>query len=321
MITISIALCFLARAILCQIIAEKDIFPGTIPALPSVTLEGCQKDALATTNVTLSLTYPLASKIQEWCGIYDEVLPCLDLTLPYTRLSNMPNWYLSLMFDQDIAFNISEKMCGSIAAHGDDMACLEQYSDNIRDCIRFQTNQLAIILSQLYHSNNTENPHADTNACLVSNYTAACMTRFLSNCSAPVVEMTSQYFNVLTGNCNQILFENMMEHRNRTLEAKIQKQKKLAQLKKIMKKRKKEQAKRDKLLRQAMQTILKTVDNIADPTATSNATSIDSVNATEAAAPEGGNQTVLAPKKKHKPKENKATKEIKSILQMVLKNL
>lgn len=129
------------------------------------------------------------------------------------------------------------------------------------------------------------------------------MTRFLTNCSKPVIEMTNQYFNVLTGNCNQILFENMMEHQNRTMEAKKQKQKKLAKLKRIMKKRKKEQAKRDKLLRKAMQTILKTVDTIASPSPSTNST--DSVNSTEIAVVDGGNQTILSPTQRTKNKESK----------------
>lgn len=68
MMLISITLFLVARTITGQIIAEKDILPGTIPALPSVTLEGCQKDALATTNITSKFTSPLAREIQEWCG-------------------------------------------------------------------------------------------------------------------------------------------------------------------------------------------------------------------------------------------------------------
>ena len=43
--------------------------------------------------------------------MYDDVLSCLDVSLPYTRLADVSDWYLSMIFDYDIALNISEDMC------------------------------------------------------------------------------------------------------------------------------------------------------------------------------------------------------------------
>ena len=63
--------------------------------------------------------------------MYDDVLSCLDVSLPYTRLADVSDWYLSMIFDYDIALNISEDMCSGWESTYTDRVRMNSFFSNI----------------------------------------------------------------------------------------------------------------------------------------------------------------------------------------------
>ncbi|XP_071181435.1 uncharacterized protein LOC143076182 isoform X2 [Mytilus galloprovincialis] len=311
------------------------ILPGTVPSLPNPTLEGCQKEA-ENSNMTSNYTSIYAKVIDKWCGTYDEVLPCLDLSLPYTRLANVNDWYLSMMFDVDIAHNISDDMCSKYKDYADDMECIDRSRRASSFCTQYNTKHLSTVILQLYYTNSTENPYADVNACLYANHTATCMTRHMKYCSRPIRKIINQYYRLLNGKCKDILYENKQEHINKTATAAttVRKQSFAEKVNKIL--QMKEEAKiKPGNFKETMTNLFRQIDpEIGSENATiaretgGNATS-DAITLNQNA----GNQTMelssnstmpeaVIPKKK-KPKVTKKEKikaEIKRLLQFVLSN-
>lgn len=178
--------------------------PGSSPATPNPALDTCMKQAVPKEyNYARSGNH--ADLIQNWCSVHDDVIPCLDKTIPSASIAS--DWFLKLIFNETMATRMSKSLCTRFP-YISNLTCVDNDMPAVGKCMQWTTKSAIDNFYRLFNNNldltTEQQKMASIYACIISVATAGCFHKELKSCPDPKRKLLYDYYIMLSGQCREI---------------------------------------------------------------------------------------------------------------------